>query len=69
MPFTCLSTFSVVTSFVLLSEEKISKKEKEKVKESKKNNDSPKIEKKRGKSGTIFKGAHREHHLSCVYVC
>ena len=38
--------FSVVTSFVLLSEEKISKKEKEKVKEPQKNNDSPKIEKK-----------------------
>ena len=34
--------FSVVTSFVLLSEEKISKKEKEKVKNSQKNNDSPK---------------------------
>ena len=34
--------FSVVTSFVLLSEEKISKKQKEKVKESQKNNDSQK---------------------------
>ena len=38
----------MVTSFVLLSDEKISKKEKEKVKESQKNNDSPKIEKKEG---------------------
>ena len=34
--------FSTVISFVLLSEEKISKKEKEKVKESQKNNDSQK---------------------------
>jgi len=33
---------------VLLSEEKISNKLKEKVKESQKNNDSPKIEKTRG---------------------
>ena len=40
--------FSVVTSFVLLSEGKISKKEKEKVKISQKNNDNPKIEKKEG---------------------
>ena len=53
--------FSMVTYFVLLSEEKISKKEKEKVKESKKNNDNLKIEKKeRSKSGTISRGAHRE---------
>ena len=51
--------FSVVTSFVLLSE-KISKKLKEKVEVSQKNNDSPKNRKKRGKSGTISKGAHRE---------
>ena len=40
--------FSVVTSFVLLSEEKISKNKKIKVKESPKNNDSLKIEKMRG---------------------
>ena len=40
--------FSMLTSFVLLSEEKISKKEKEKVKEYQKNNDMPKIEKKEG---------------------
>ena len=60
----------MVTSFVLLSEEKISKKEKEKVKESQKNNDSAKIEKKeRGKSKTISKGAHRERHLGCACVC
>jgi len=59
-----------VTSFVLLSEEKISKKLKEKVKESQKNNDNPKIEKnERGKSGTISRGAHRERHLRCVCVC
>ena len=38
----------MVTSFVLLSEEKISKKEKEKVKESQTNNDSQKQRKKRG---------------------
>ena len=60
----------MVTSFVLLSEEKISKKLKEKVKESQKNNDNPKIEKKdRGKSGTISTGARRERHLGCVCVC
>ena len=46
--------FSVVTSFVLLSEEKISKKEKEKVKISQKNNDNPKIEK---------RGAKEEQYL------
>ena len=40
--------FSVVTSFVLLSEEKISKNKKNKVQESPKNNDIPKIEKMRG---------------------
>ena len=46
--------FFVVTSFMLLSEEKISKIKKEKVKESQKNNDNPKIDKKeRGKSVTI----------------
>ena len=62
--------FSKVISFVLLSEEKISKKKKEKVKESKKNNDSPKIEKKqRGKIRTISRGARRERYLGCVCVC
>ena len=61
--------FSVVTCFVLLSEEKISKNKKKKSKIPK-NNDSPKIEKKdRGKSGIISRGAHRERHLSCVCVC
>ena len=40
--------FSMVTSFVLLSEEKILKKEK--VKESQKNSDSKKIEKKEGQN-------------------
>ena len=59
--------FSVVTSFVFLSEEKISKNKKSK---NPKNNDSPKIEKKeRGKSGTISRGAHRECHMSCVCRC
>ena len=60
--------FSVVTSFVLLSEEKILKKEK--VKESQKNNDSSKIEKKeRGKIRTISSGVHRERLLGCFCVC
>ena len=59
--------FSMVTSFVLLREEKIKK---EKVKESQKNNDNQKRRKKeRGKSETISRGAHREHHLSCACVC
>ena len=45
--------FFMVTSFVLLSEEKISKKYKEKVKESQKNINRPKIDKKeRSKSET-----------------
>ena len=52
--------FSVVTFFVLLSKGKISKNKIKKLKFPKKNNDSPKIEKKRGKRGTIFRGAHRE---------
>ena len=61
--------FYVVTSFVLLSEEKISK-DKNKSQRIPKNNDSPKIEnKKSGKSGTISRGAHRDCHLSCVCVC
>ena len=59
--------FSVVTSFVLLSEEKISKKRKSQ--RIPKNNDSPKIEKKRGKSGRMYRGAHRERNLSCSCVC
>ena len=54
--------FSMVTSFVLLSEEKYQKNKNKKSKNPKKNNDSPKIEKKeRDKSGTISRGAHREH--------
>ena len=62
--------FSMVTSFVLLSEEKISKKEKEKVKESQKTTTTQKIEKKeRGKSETISREAHRERHLSSLCVC
>ena len=61
--------FFVVTSFVLLSEEIISKNKKKKSKNPK-NNDSPKTEKKeRGKSGSVSRGAHRERHLSCVCVC
>ena len=52
--------FFVVTSCVLLSQEK-RKKEKEKVEVSPKNNDNPKKEKqKRGKRGTISRGAHSE---------
>ena len=62
--------FCVVTSFVILSEEKYKKTKKKKSKESQKNNDSPKINQKaRGKSGTISTWAHRECHLSCVCVC
>ena len=52
--------FSVVTSFVLLSKEKISKNKIKSQKFSKKNNDSLKNRKKRGKRGTISRGAHRE---------
>ena len=53
--------FSVVTSFVLLSEGKISKKEKEKVEISKKTTIAQKTEKKeRGERGIIFRGAYRE---------
>ena len=53
--------FSMVTSFVLLSDKKYQKNKKEKVKISPKNNDNPKIEKKeRGKRGIISRGAHRE---------
>ena len=52
--------FSVVTYFVLLSEEKY-QKIKRKSQRILKNNDSPKIEKKeRGKTRTISRGAHRE---------
>ena len=40
--------FSMVTSFVLISEEKISKKIKTKSQRNPKNNDNPKIEKKEG---------------------
>jgi len=58
--------FSMVTSFVLLSEEKY-QKNRQRIP---KNNDGPKIEKKEsGKSGTISRGAHRERHLSYVCVC
>ena len=58
--------FYVVTSFVLLSEEKY-QKNRQRIP---KNNDGPKIEKKEsGKSGTISRGAHKEHHLSCVFMC
>jgi len=51
----------VVTSFLLLSEEKI-KKEKEKVKESQKSNDSPK----RGKRGAKAKQYLEEHTESAI---
>ena len=53
--------FYVVTSFLLLSEEKI-KKEKEKVKESQKSNDSPK----RGKRGAKAKQYLEEHTESAI---
>ena len=56
--------FSVVTSFVLLSDEKY-QKIKRKSQRIPKDNDSPKIEKKeRGKSETISREAHRERHVS-----
>ena len=52
----------MVTSFVLLSEGKISKKIKRKIRNfPKKTTTTQKIEKKeRGKRGTISRGAHRE---------
>ena len=59
--------FYVVTSLVLLSEEKISKNKNSK--NPKKQLQPKNREKKRGKSGTISRGAHRERHLSCVCVC
>ena len=52
--------FFVVTSFVLLSEGKISKNKIKMSKFPKKTTTAQKIEKKRGKRGTIFRGAHRE---------
>jgi hypothetical protein len=59
--------FFVVTSCVLLSQGKISKKLKEKVKSSQKNNDTQKNRKiERSKRGTIFRGAHSGRMLSCV---
>ena len=61
--------FSMVTSFVLLSEGKISKKIKRKSQRIPKKQRQPKIREERGKSGTISRGAHRERHLSCVCVC
>ena len=54
--------FSVVTSCLLLSQEK-RKKEKEKVEVSPKNNDNPKKEKKRDQRETISRGAHREGQI------
>ena len=45
--------FSVVSSFVLLSEEKYQKNKKKKS-ESQKNNDNPKIEKKEGQKWNII---------------
>ena len=61
--------FSVVTSFVLLSEEKISKKKK-KSKFLKKNNDSPKNRKKRGAKEKQYLEEHIEKtKVSCVSVC
>ena len=58
--------FSMVTSFVLLSEEKIKKRKSQRIPKKQR---QPKTEKKRGKSGTISRGAHRERHLGCVCVC
>jgi hypothetical protein len=56
--------FFVVTSCVLLSQEKISKFFLKKIESSQKNNDTPKNRKiERGKRGTIFRGAHREDSL------
>ena len=61
--------FFMVTSFVLLSEEKISKKEKEKVKEFQKNNDSPKIEKNRGAKVEQYLEEHIESAIWVVFAC
>ena len=60
--------FSVVTSFVLLSKGKYQKNKKKRSKFPKKQRQPKKIEKERGKRGTISR-AHREHHLSYVYMC
>ena len=54
--------FYVVSSFLLLIEEKISKKEKEKVKQSQKSNDSPK----RGKRGAKAEQYLEEHIESAI---
>ena len=59
--------FSMVSSFVLLSEEKISKKIK-KVKESQKNNDSKKIEKKRGAKLEQYLEEHIESAIWAVFA-
>ena len=58
----------MVNSFVLLSEEKLSKNKKKKSKNSKKTT-AQNREKKRGKSGTISTGGHRERYLGYVCVC
>ena len=60
--------FFVVTSFLLISEEKYQKNKKKKSKNPKKQR-PPKNREETGKSGTISRGAHRERHLSCVCMC
>ena len=57
----------MVTSFLLLSEEKI-KKEKEKVKESQKSNDSPKRGK-RGAKAEQYLEEHIESAIWAVFAC
>ena len=61
--------FFVVTSFVLLSEEKISKIKKKKSKNPKKNNDNPKIDKKEGqKCNNILRSTYRAPLGLCLRV-
>ena len=61
--------FSMVTSFMLISEEKYQKIKRKSQRIPKKQRQPKTEKKKRGKSGTISRGAHRERHLSCVCVC
>ena len=61
--------FSMVTSFVLLSEEKNQKNKKKKSKNPKKQWQPKREKNERGKSGTISRGANRERHLCRVCVC
>ena len=69
MPFTCLSSYiSVVTYFVLLSEEKISKKKKKKSKKPKKQR-QPKNREKRGAKVEQYLEEHIESAIWAMFAC